>query len=168
MPIEKTVLSLRAIECLLNRHYGLPFVNAESIPRGTANCYRIDTGEADLFLKEYPSWTKVGNVRQEGSLIQYLNQHSFPVSILMHTLSGEYYCVFEDHILSVQRFIHGKTYSDHDLPDDLLMDSAELLGKMHALLQDYNLPVDMSSEWIRGFDLRASLKTHFPTNQETW
>ena len=154
MPQDNTVLSKKSIEYLLDTYYDLSMDNAVPIPRGTANCFRIDTKEDVLFLKEYPSWTKAGDVRQEGDLVSYLAQHSFPVSTLIQTVSGDYYCIFEDRIISIQRFIHGKTFSNYDLPDDILMESAELLGRMHVLLHDYDLPVDMSSEWIKGFDLK--------------
>lgn len=155
MPIEKTCLNERKIALLLKNNFGLCVKKVDNIPLGTANCFKIITNTQIYFLKEYPTYFTRTRVNREAALNSFLTKNKFPTAKFIGNIvsySGRY--------IALQEFIDAKTFNNNNLPDTYLMESAELLGRLHSLLSKYKLPVSMDKNWCDSFDITSSEKKY--------
>ncbi|MBE6559863.1 MAG: hypothetical protein E7662_01955 [Ruminococcaceae bacterium] len=159
MAQEKSVLSKENIGVLLKEEYAVSAVDVKKIPLGTANCYKISTAGASLFLKEFPGRFTREQIEREAHLTSYLADNGFPTTQILQTVSGLFCVEQEGHCIYVQQWIDGKTY-ESAMPANLLMESARLLGRLHQLLRDYPLPVSMDAAWVHAFSAEKYIRQY--------
>ena len=156
MAIQKSVLSEQDIINLLKSRYEISAEKIHRLQLGSANCYKIIADSNAFFLKEYQDTFSEQDIEREISLNEYLLSRSFPTAAFIADVSGNKYCFVNGRHLTLQEFIDGDSYAHHDLPDDILLQSAEMLGKLHELLKDYDLPVEMDRSWTKNFSARKA------------
>ena len=150
MSLEKSVLNKDKISALLSNEYGLTLIDCVNLAFGSANCYKILCKEGEFFLKEYQSIFTTEKVNKEADIVEYLISNKFPVAGFIKANNGCNCVMCEDHVISVQDYIEGKTYLN-DLPHALLTEEAKYLGVMHSLLKDYPMERSMDYSWAKGF-----------------
>ena len=151
MALEATILTPQRIRYLLHAHYGLDCTLAERLPLGTANCYRATVGDQSYFLKEFQSSISEEDVRREVGVVGHLAALGIPVARFLPTVDGDWLVRYEGHLLALSEYVQGITYGYDDMPSDRLHDLAAMLGRLHAALCDYPLPIDMGRDWLDAF-----------------
>ena len=151
MALEKTVLNEKIILDLLSRHYGISPISAKKLKLGTANCFQIYDGNKYCFLKEFQSSFSENAVVQEAKLLEYLSVAGIPTTRFYKTLNNEFVINYQNHIICLEEYIEGQAYDYDDLPLELLPQVGKMLGRLHQILKDYPLPIDMSDKWLASF-----------------
>lgn len=151
MALEKTVLNEKIILDLLSRHYGISPISAKKLKLGTANCFQIYDGNKYYFLKEFQSSFSENAVVQEAKLLEYLSVAGIPTTRFYKTLNNEFVINYQNHIICLEEYIEGQAYDYDDLPLELLPQVGKMLGRLHQILKDYPLPIDMSDKWLASF-----------------
>lgn len=154
MPLEKSVLDVEKISAILENEYGLHLVGCERLAAGSANCFKVTCKEGNFFFKEYQSGFTPETVETEAGIVEYLGARDFPVAGFVRMVNGRICTTYKDHVIGVQDYVEGQTHQN-DLPRPLLLESAKYLGKMHAILKDYPLAVDMDYGWAAGISKDA-------------
>lgn len=126
-------------------------VTVQKIALGSANCYRIFDNNNIYFLKEFQSGFSKEDLIREANLVNYLNQNSIQTVPFKSTVSGEVFFDYENHLICLQKYIDGITYSYDNFPKKLLLEAAQTLGKIHKTLEGYKLPMGMDEKWIDSF-----------------
>ncbi len=160
MALEKSVLTDNIISDLLKQYYGLPFVSAQRLGLGTANCYRVFDGEKYYFLKEFQSSFLENNIIREAKLLEFLSDTDIPITKFYKTIQNNYVIKYQNHLICLEEYIEGEAYSYDDLPRHLLPRVGKMLGKLHCALKGYPLPVDMSDEWLTSFSSEKVIKEY--------
>ena len=151
MALEKSVLTDTIISELLMEYYGIHFVSAQKLELGTANCYRVFDGNKYYFFKEFQSSFLASDVIREAELLEYLRSSDIPTTRFYKTLQDEYFIKYENHLICLEEYIEGQAYNYDNLPCHLLPQVSKMLGKLHYVLRDYPLPIDMSDDWLNSF-----------------
>ncbi|MBQ8717739.1 MAG: phosphotransferase [Clostridia bacterium] len=151
MALEATILTPQRIRDLLHAHYGMDCTSAERLQLGTANCYRVMAGGQSYFLKEFQSSISEEDVRREVGVVGHLAANGIPVARFLPTVDGDWLVRYEGHLLALSEYVQGITYGYDDMPSDRLHDLAAMLGRLHAALGDYPLPIDMGRDWLDAF-----------------
>lgn len=151
MALELSVLNDSSISQLLKEHYSLNVDGVQKMQLGTANCYRIFAENQSYFLKEFQHGFLEADLDREVKLVNYLASHQFPTARILLTKGQKTSLTYREHLLCVQEYIEGETYGNNNLPDPLLMDSARLLGRLHTILKNYPLPLEMGRDWLEAY-----------------
>ncbi len=151
MPEEKSVLTTETMKLVLDIKYRIAISNIKALKHGSANCFCVSDEKKSYFLKEFQSHFSEDDLRRETDLVNYLQQNGYPTAKIIPTANGKLYFKYNDRLILLQEWIEGKTHTDNNLPRYLLMEAAELLGKLHNILHDYTLPRDMDTEWLNAF-----------------
>jgi Ser/Thr protein kinase RdoA (MazF antagonist) len=151
MSLEISVLNDSRIADLLKKHYNLKIQGCTRLPLGSANCYRVYDAEKNYFLKEFQSSVSENAIEREAELLGFLSGADIPVSRFIPTNSGKWHFIFEGHAICLQEYIDGTTCGYDDFPTHLLPSLAQMLGRIHAALGDYSLPVSMGEKWLDSF-----------------
>ena len=153
MAIQKSVFTESDIIELMKNQYDISADKVLQLQLGSANCYKIITENGSFFLKEYQDTFSKDDIEREISLNEYLLSHSFPTAAFIANVNRNKYIYINGRYVMLQEFIEGDSYAHHDLPDDILLQSAEMLGKLHEILKNYKLPVEMDRSWAKGFNV---------------
>ena len=153
MAIQKSVFSDQDIIDLLKSRYEISADKVRRLELGSANCFKIISESGAFFLKEYQDTYSMPDIEREISLNEYLLSHSFPTAAFIADINKNKYSGVNGRYVTLQAFIDGDSYADHDLPDSILLQSAEMLGKLHEVLKDYMLPVEMDKGWVKSFNV---------------
>jgi len=147
MALEKTVLNEKIVSDLLSGNYGLSPISVNKLKLGTANCFQVYDGNQYYFLKEFQSSFSGNAVVREAKLLEYLSAAGIPTTRFYKTLNNEFVIDYQNHIICLEEYIKGETYDYDDLPLELLPRVGKMLGRLHQVLKDYPLPIDMSDKW---------------------
>ena len=151
MALEKSVLTEKTIHTLLLQHYNISVHSIQKLPLGSANCYCVSDGCKKYFLKEFQSSFSPDDILQEAKTVQYLDSKSIPVARFYETVSNEFVFKHDGHVICLQEYINGQTYNYDNMPEHLIRAVAQMLGKIHSALKDYNLPSDMDEKWLNSY-----------------
>ena len=151
MALEPTILNDGRITDLLRAHYGIGCVGVERLSLGSANCYRVTDGKNVYFLKEFQSGISEDDILREAGVVEHLAEHDIPVARFFPTLDGGWFLRHEGRLITLSEYVQGITYGYDDMPAHRLRDLATMLGRLHAALRDYPLPVDMGKDWLDAF-----------------
>lgn len=151
MALERSVLTDVIISDLLKKNYGISVVSVQKLELGSANCYRISDGDRYYFLKEFQSSFLDIKIIQEANLLNYLSTTDIPTTRFYKTIDNEFVIHYQNHVICVEEYIEGQTYGYDGLPSHLLSQAGRMLGKLHASLKDYPLPLDMSDKYLASF-----------------
>ena len=160
MALEATILTPQRIRNLLQAYYGIDCASAERLPLGTANCYRVMAGGRSYFLKEFQSSISEEDVRREVGVVGHLAAHGIPVARFLPTMDGDWLVRFEGRLLALSEYVEGITYGYDNMPSDRLHDLAAMLGRLHAALQGYPLPVDMGADWLQSYSAERTAQSY--------
>lgn len=160
MAIQKSVFNEQDIIDLLKNRYEISADKVLHLSLGTANCYKIITENGAFFLKEYQDSFSKQELEQEISLNEFLLSRSFPTAAFIADINGNKCDYINGRYIALQEFIDGESYTNHDLPEVILLQSAEILGELHEVLKDYKLPVEMGRKWVKGFRVSKSQAKH--------
>lgn len=156
MAIEKSVFTESEIVEFLNNTYGIPACKVQKIHLGSANCFKIFAADKAYFLKEYQTKFSEQDLLRETALVEYLISRDFPTAEFIKDESGNAYNFIKGRYIVLEEYIDGECYDDHDIPAGALFHAGELLGRLHEILNEYDLPVEMGSDWINSFDVSRS------------
>ena len=153
MAIQKSVLSEPEISKLLKNNYDISADKVQRLHLGTANCFKVFTKDKTFFLKEYQESFSEGDLQRETALNNYLLSQAFPTAGFIKDENGNMYHFVNGRYVVLQEYIEGESYVNHDLPDNMLFQTAEILAWLHNILKEYDLPVDMSDMWVKKFNV---------------
>ncbi len=151
MALEPTILNDGRIADLLRVHYGINCAGVSRLPLGSASCYRVTDGERCYFLKEFQSDFEKADVCREAGVVDYLASQGIPTARFLPTLDGGWSVRCQGHQITLSEYVTGITYGYDDMPAHRLDALADMLGRLHAALRDYPLPVDMGKEWLDAY-----------------
>ena len=151
MALERSVLTDAIISDLLMKNYGISVVSVQMLKLGTANCYRISDGDRYYFLKEFQSSFSEIKIIQEANLLNFLTTTDIPTTHFYKTVDNKFVIHYQNHIICVEEYVEGQAYGYDDFPPKLLPQVGRMLGKLHASLKDYSLPLDLSGKWLASF-----------------
>ena len=157
MAFESSALHRATNADLLNAHYGLSVTAVQKMKLGTANCYRVCSGEKRYFLKEFQSRFQEVDLLREAKLANYLAEHGIPTARFILTDHGEPFLTVRGHLVCLEEYIDGIPYGYNDFPEKLLQEEAAMLGKLHQALAGYELPVGMAGEWLNAFSAEKAM-----------
>lgn len=162
MPVENSVFSdTKRIKLFITNHYGMEPHCIETINGSSANCYKIVCENEAFFLKEFQSKFNKPALEREIRICQKLEQYGIPTSEFIKALCGEYVLEENGHLFHLQKYIDGRTLERNGFKKSLLLESAELLGKIHLCLDDLDfLPAGFPDEWFDNWKLSNSLAKH--------
>ncbi len=153
MALERSLLNEQLILKLLKEHWNIPATQAEKLPLGSANCYRVSSEKEQYFLKEFQSDFQADDITREASLTNYLLEHGIPTARFLPTISGQMYIIYEGHCICLEEYIVGKPFGYYDFPKKFLKKEAAMLGRIHQCLSEYDLPKGMEENWIQSFSV---------------
>jgi Ser/Thr protein kinase RdoA (MazF antagonist) len=138
------------IQDLLKTQYGIMADTAQKLTVGAgSDTYRISGGGCRYILKSAND-NEANNPENEPALCEYLREQGIPASQFIKNLSGQYVTEYTGKIYHLQRFIPGETLPWNTASDGLLMQCAQMLGRIHEALQNYPaLPVGIGEDFFR-------------------
>ena len=160
MALEKSVLNYEIASDLVLQNYGISIASMEKLKLGTANCFRIYDGSKYYFLKEFQSSISTDSIIQEANLLEYLTNAGIPTACFYKTLSNEFVINYQNHIICLEEYIQGQAYDYNDLPIQLLPKVGAMLGRLHKVLRNYPLPIDMSNQWLAAFSAEKMMSQY--------
>ena len=160
MAIQKSVLSEPEIFKLLKKTYGISADKVQRLHLGSANCFKVSIKDKAFFLKEYQETFSEQDLQRETALNEFLLSQSFPAARFIKGKNGNTYHLINDRYVVLQEYIDGESYVNHDLSDNMLFQAAEILGQLHEILKEYDLPVDMDNVWIKKFNVSQAYKNY--------
>ena len=160
MAIQKSVLNNVIISELLQTLYNMPTDNIEKLGIGTANCYKIHAEGKRYFLKEYQETFSKSDLQREIQLNEFLLSASYPTAAFISDVNGNKYIYTNNRYIVLQEYIDGKSYITHNLPDKILFQAAELLGRLHEILEGYEMPVEMDKPWVEKFNVEKAISSY--------
>ena len=151
MALERTVLTDEIAAQILYRYYGISFVSMQKLKLGTANCFRVYDGKQYYFMKEFQGSFPKSSVIREAKLVYHLSSAGIPVARFYKTTENEFATDHRGHVICLEEYIDGQTFSYDDLPTELLPQVGKMLGKLHRALKNYPLPAGMDDKWLDSF-----------------
>lgn len=148
MSIDRSVLNSESIADVLMKEWKICVSSIAIIQDCTANCFIINSFSKKYFLKEFqPSYDTQRAISEE-QLLSFLNEHNFPASVVIPTISGKGFVEYKGRILQLQEFFEGNVPGQNTLKQDTVIQAAQLLGKLNVLLKNYTLPIAMGKDWL--------------------
>ena len=122
----------------LKHLYDLDTVNIEKSGVGAGSDTFFVTCTDGKYVVKYPASSEINHPEAEPVLCEYLLEKEIPVCQFLRNKEGHFLTTDESgRLFHVQRFIEGKMYDLNTAPDWLLTESAQMLGKIHTALRDY-------------------------------
>ena len=136
---------------LLKSHYGLELLSMEKSDLGAGSDTFFVTCTDGKYVVKYPASSEINHPEAEPELCEYLLAHGIPVCQFLRNREGHFLTTDESgRLFHVQRFIEGKMYDLNTAPDWLLTESAQMLGKIHTALRDYQeLSVGIGADFFK-------------------
>ena len=149
MALEQSVLNEESICQILKEYWNINCCSIEKMKLGTANCYKINSGESIYFLKEFQSYISKQDIENENRVLEILFEKGVPSTRYIQTITGEKIISYNEHDIVLEIFIDGETYGYSGFPPEMLNQLAQMLAKIHIALKDEQLPITMDSEWVQ-------------------
>ncbi len=133
---------------IIEKHYNLRVNTIKLLDShfGT-EIYRLDTDGHKYILKCFPSYME--NAKSEGHITNFLSSNGIKVSQFLKTYSDYYFVTLDDTIITVQEYIEGATFQVNTAPDWFIDESAQILGKINAVLKNYTeMPIRFGNEFF--------------------
>ena len=136
---------------LLKSHYCLELLSMEKSDLGAGSDTFFVTCTDGKYVAKYPAASEINHPEAEPELCEYLLDHGIPVCQFLRNKEGHFLTTDEScRLFHIQRFIEGKMYDLNTAPDWLLTESAQMLGKIHAALRDYQeLSVGIGADFFK-------------------
>lgn len=150
------------IKKITNKHYGYEVLNYQQLSVGAgSNTYLVETDQGKYILKN-PGKNEMNNPAMEPQLCAFLLEKEIPVSVFIKNHSGSYLTQEGSELFHLQKFVEGNIYPFHKAPTWLMADSAQLLGKTHAILREFpKLPIGIGENFFRKMTPDKALRSYF-------
>lgn len=128
------------MESLLFKQYGLHLMKAEKSKVGAgSDTWFLNCREGKFVLK-FPATSGINHPELEPQLCAFLRENDVPACDFLKNGEGNYVSSTDDGVcFTLQRLLPGITPAWNTATDDLLMESAQMLGKIHSVLREYPL-----------------------------
>lgn len=125
-------------ETLLRKQYGLHLKGMQKSQVGAgSDTWFLDCTEGKFVLK-LPSNSEINHPELEPELCAYLRENGVPACDFLKNTAGGFVSEGDNgQIFTVQRLLPGSTPEWNTATEALLLESAQLLGKIHRVLEDY-------------------------------
>ena len=125
-------------ERIIWEQYGLHLYCEQSVSIGAgSDTWFLSCKEGNFVLK-FPADSKINHSEAEPELCVFLRDHGIPACDFLKNKKGSYLSQnSEGRIFTVQRRFSGITPEWNGASETILFESAELLGKIHSVLQEY-------------------------------
>ena len=126
------------IEELLEKQYGLHCLQARKSAVGAgSDTWFVRCAEGEYVLK-FPADSEINHPELEPELCAFLRANGVPACDFLKNCAGNYVSADgEGRACTVQRRLPGVTPEWNAASETVLLESAELLGKIHRVLRDY-------------------------------
>lgn len=123
---------------LLQKQYGLHLKDMQKSKVGAgSDTWFLDCNEGKFVLK-FPSKSKINHPELEPELCAFLRKNGIPACDFLKNTSGNFVCeTDEGKPFTMQRLLHGNTPQWNTASQELLIESAQMLGRIHQVLQNY-------------------------------
>lgn len=148
MAIDCSVLNSESIVDILMKEWKICVSSITTVQNCTANCFIINADSQKYFLKEFQHTYDIQRAISEEQLLSFLKKRNFPASVVIPTISGKGFVEYSGRILQLQEFFDGKVPCQNTLEQDMVIQAAQLLGKLNVLLKNYKLPIAMGKDWL--------------------
>ena len=129
--IEESTFFEKDIYKQVLENYNIKVSNIENITNGSANIYKLFSGEDAYILKEFQSKYGEEDVLREIKAIQYLsNKSSIPLPEFIKCKDGNVYFKHKGRTVIMQKFIEGNVCNKNEGGHSELLESAHYLGKI--------------------------------------
>ena len=126
------------IRTLLLTQYGLHLNTVKKSDVGAgSDTWFLDCAEGKFVLK-FPSSSEINHPESEPELCAFLRENGIPACDFVKNYSDS--CISADRsgrVFTLQRHLPGRTLEWNSAPETILLESAELLGRIHSVLQNY-------------------------------
>lgn len=162
MAIEESVLTLKGVESLINKKYGISDIqDIIHINNSSANCYHVICTNKQYFFKEIQSKYSIDKIRDEVEINDFLKKRNIPTSKFYKTVDGEYLWEYKKRVFHLQEYITGKTYKMNTAPEWLISDSAIFLSKIQKELSDYpRLEDGFGENFFLDWDIKNTIQLY--------
>jgi hypothetical protein len=106
--------------------------------------YFAETNTGRYIIKSLPLFVR--GVENEGPITEFLYNNGISVARFLQTKSGGYVVKTDKVRFHMQEFIEGEIFKLNAAPDWFMEESAHMLGKIHAVLQNYG-DINVKSEF---------------------
>ncbi len=101
---------------------------------GSGNNYIVETESGKYFAKFFKNDDALNFPEREIKVVNCLREKKVPVAEFVLNKHNEYLTKIDNESGHLQRFLKGITYINNNLPDNILMESAQILGNIHSCL----------------------------------
>lgn len=133
------------IKKLLKEYYNIDVLEIKKMIGGSARCYCIITPENKYFLKVFEKEKSIQSIILESKILKLLSNNKILVPEIIKTNNDKISLFTNSHFLILENFIEGKTFHKDSLSKELLLESADILGKIHQILYNQFLYDDKGS-----------------------
>lgn len=126
------------LQALLLMQYGLHLNTARKSSVGAgSDTWFLDCAEGKFVLK-FPAASEINHPELEPELCAFLRKNGIPACDFVKNRAGSCVCVDgSGRVFTIQRHLPGQTLKWNSAPETVLLESAELLGKIHCVLRNY-------------------------------
>lgn len=146
----------------LNNLYGLEpnLIERSSVGAGS-DTYFVTCADGKYVVK-FPAPSEINHPEAEPELCEYLNCQGVPCCHFLRNNIGNFLSTDANgRLFHVQKFIEGRLYGLNEAPDWLLIQSAQMLGKIHTILRNYpGLPVGIRADFFQCMTPKRALKSY--------
>lgn len=149
-------------EAVLREQYGLHLRHLQKSSIGTgSDTWFLRCAEGDYVLK-FPTVNAIDHPEAEPELCAYLRRHGIPACLFLKNRQGSFLSRSADgRIYTVQQHFAGYTPEWNSLSEALLLESAELLGRIHHVLQAYPaLPEGIGAAFFAAMTPQRALRSY--------
>ncbi len=152
--------SKEEIRDFLKENYNVDASSIEEIDRGTALLYNIN--EDKYALKIFQDKYSKEDILKEVNIINVLYNDKIPVPKYIRSVNDELYSIFKGKTVILQEFIKGTEIDPNTGDVDMLIDSAQTLGKIVKSLNstDLDIPKSDIESWYSDECIQDSLNRH--------
>lgn len=146
--LEET--ELRKRRYMFQEQYGLEIETIERTKMGAGAVVYIATCKDGRYIIKYASENSMNHPELEAPICTYLQKYGIPTCPFIRNRQGEYLSADENgRLYSVQLFHNGKTYGYHEAPEWLMVQSAQMLGRIHKALKSYEqVPIGIGEDYF--------------------
>lgn len=149
-------------EIVLHKQYGLHLEHTEKVSTGAgSDTWFLHCAEGDFVLK-FPIANVINHPEPEPELCVFLRKHGIPACDFLRNKSGSYISHDDSgHMFTLQRRFRGVTPEWNSASETLLLESAELLGRIHHVLEGYpSLPEGIGTAFFTNMTPQRALDSY--------
>lgn len=154
---EKTVFTKDNLTKVVKEIYDIDIYEITKLNRGSANIFSLNNNK--YILKEFQSKYTSKDILKEITIINHLKKDLIPVPEYIKTKDNNYYFIYKNKVIIMQKFIEGYTIKSNEGTHDQLIESSMYLGKIIKSLQtlEIKLPKTDITTWYSKETINSSI-----------